>query len=111
MNIKGPARVFVWGFGGVLLAALLSLGAFALAGRSIGEPVQPQIPPIVISSTRAPSPTATPSRDDDDKPTPSPTRSASAGDEPDGGGGGDGGGDDRDDDDDDRDDDDGYDDD
>jgi hypothetical protein len=82
MDTKGSIRIFIWGFAGVLLAALLSLGAFALAGDSIGEPVQPKIPAIEISSSRTPSPRPTASPSDDDRRNDSaPTSSSSPSDD------------------------------
>jgi hypothetical protein len=104
MDTKGPIRIFIWGFAGVLLAALLSLGAFALAGDSIGEPVQPKIPAVEISSSRTPSPTPTASPSDDDRddhsPSSTPTSSSTGSSSPhdDKGGHGNEPGDDHDDD-------------
>ena len=87
--MKSSVRAFIWGFGGVLLAALLSLGAFAIAGSGIsGSEDRPLVPRIEPTST--PSGGSDPSPSDDDRPSrsPSPTVSASPSDGPDDHGGG-----------------------
>jgi hypothetical protein len=76
--MKTSVRAFVWSFAGVLLAALLSLGAFAIADSRIGGPrerplLRPIEPTAIASASREPKPSK------DDVPD-QPTSSASPGD-------------------------------
>jgi hypothetical protein len=64
--MKSSLRAFLFGFLGVAVAVALSFGAFALAGRSIGEPARLRI----VSPS---DPTVAPSPPDD--PTPGPSES------------------------------------
>jgi cytoskeletal protein RodZ len=50
-------RVIAMGIAGIVVAAILSLGAFAIAGGSIGEPAQPVSVPSGHETTHSPSPT------------------------------------------------------
>jgi hypothetical protein len=69
--MKTSVRAFVWGFAGVLLAALLSLGAFAIADSRIGGPRErPLLRPIEPTASATASREPKPSKDDDpDQPT------------------------------------------
>jgi hypothetical protein len=78
--MKTSVRAFVWGFAGVLLAALLSLGAFAIADSRIGGPrerplLRPIEPTAIASASRDPKP----SKDDEPE---RPTASAAPSGEP-----------------------------
>jgi hypothetical protein len=78
--MKTSVRAFVWGFAGVLLAALLSLGAFAIADSRIGGPrerplLRPIEPTAIASASREPKP----SKDDEPE---QPTSSAAPVEEP-----------------------------
>jgi hypothetical protein len=68
--MKRSLVIVGYGLGGVLVAMLLSWGAFALAGRQIGEPATPVRPAFSLSA----SPTATeaPSTEPDDTLSPGP---------------------------------------
>jgi hypothetical protein len=69
--MNGSIRAFLWGFAGVLLAALLSLGAFAIADSRISGPRErPLLRPIEPTVTAAASPGSKPSKDDEpDRPS------------------------------------------
>jgi hypothetical protein len=64
-------RVIAMGVAGVVVAAILSLGAFAIAGGSIGEPARPVSVPSGHEATHSPgpskaaSPTTSPEPSDD----------------------------------------------
>jgi len=64
--MRPVVRVVVWGIAGVVLAALLSWGAFAIAGDSIRGPAEPipapthtDEPSLAPSPTQRPTPTNT----------------------------------------------------
>jgi hypothetical protein len=50
-------RVVAMGVAGIVVAVILSLGAFAIAGGSIGEPAQPVSVPSGHETTHSPSST------------------------------------------------------
>jgi hypothetical protein len=50
-------RVIAMGVAGIVVAVILSLGAFAIAGGSIGEPARPVSVPSGHETTHGPSPT------------------------------------------------------
>jgi hypothetical protein len=77
-----------WGLAGLVVALMLTLGAFAIAGQEIAEPAS--VPELTPGATTTPD--ATPSQDDDRR-TGTPTESPSPGD--DRGGSGDGSDDDN----------------
>ncbi len=61
--------VFVgYGIGGIVIAMALSLGAFALAGRQLGEPATPVAPALELS-TSTPSARPSPSWEPSFEPT------------------------------------------
>ena len=72
--------VAAWGLAGLAVALGLTVGAFALAGQEIGEPVTPRglIGLASPDQDRSGSPTATASATDDSSDRPSPTASASS---------------------------------
>jgi hypothetical protein len=69
-----------YGLGGIIVALGLSLGAFALAGRQIGEPATPVQPAFSVSASQAPSeaPTQTRSSEPTETPTSSPSHDDSS---------------------------------
>jgi hypothetical protein len=77
-----------YGLGGILVALLLSLGAFALAGRQIGDPATPVRPAFSLSESPTPSEEPTPTHSPE--PTETPTSSPGHGDSSPGGGSGSG---------------------
>jgi len=81
--MKTSVRAFVWGFAGVLLAALLSVGAFAIADSRIGGPrerplLRPIEPTAIATASREPKPSTD---DEPERPTPSASPSGEPGDD------------------------------
>jgi hypothetical protein len=52
--MKRPLIILGYGLGGILVALVLSWGAFALAGREIGEPATPVQPAFSLSASPTP---------------------------------------------------------
>ncbi len=68
-----------YGLGGLLVALVLSLGAFALAGREISQPATPVEPAFSLSASPKPagSPTDDPPETPPSKPSQAPTAASS----------------------------------
>ncbi len=78
--MKTSVRAFLWGFAGVLLAALLSIGAFAIADSRISGPRErPLLRPVEPTPAASASHAPTPSKDDEPDDRPTSTASPSAG--------------------------------
>lgn len=75
----GWKRVIIYGLLGALVAALFSAAAFALVGRSIGDPAPDVLLPASAAGDRSRTPEPSRSPDDDpsrsDSPSPSPSGS------------------------------------
>jgi hypothetical protein len=77
--MKRSLVVLGYGLGGILVALALSWGAFALAGRQIGEPATPVEPAFSLSESPTPSgepssePTESHSHEPGNEPTSSPS--------------------------------------
>jgi hypothetical protein len=55
-------RAVAWGLAGLVVALVLTLGAFAIAGQEISEPASV---PVLTPGASRPTPDATPSQEDD----------------------------------------------
>jgi hypothetical protein len=85
-----------YGLGGIAVALVLSLGAFALAGRQIGEPATPVRPAFSLSASPFPSAEPTQTRSPEASPAETETpRATSSPSHDDSGSGGDSGSDDQ----------------
>jgi hypothetical protein len=69
--MRHTAKVIAIGLGGLMLAVALSLGAFALAGRSVGEPATA----VQITTPGATHGSKPDHHDQSETPTPTPTAS------------------------------------
>ena len=89
-GVKSSVRAFVWGFAGVLLAVVFSLGAFAIAEPDLDPSGRGLVP---LELDRSPGDDTRPSRSPDDRhstsASPSATPSGSGSDDDDGGQGSD----------------------
>lgn len=76
-----PLRVIAWGAFGIVVAVALSMGAFAIAGRSIGRPAAPiSVAPSEHGDHGAGTPSPSSSKKPPkDSPSPSPAPSPTSG--------------------------------
>lgn len=81
-GMRSPVRVALWAVLALIVAAALSVTAFAIAGQSFGEPASP------IGLHGSPEPNPSPSPTPSQKPTKSPSDKPSPRQSPSGGGGG-----------------------
>lgn len=71
--MRGRTRIVLWVVFGGVLAVALSMGAFAIAGGSVGKPAAPIRVSPAGDHTRSPEPEATHSTEPTKTPTPTPS--------------------------------------